>query len=402
MTAAAGTTIAVIPARGGSAGVPGKNLQTVGGVPLIARAVRAAAGASRVDAVYVSTDDPGIAAAARGAGGRVIHRPADLASGTASSESALLHALHAVGGEPGILVFIQATSPFIDPADIDRAVDRVRSGECDVAFAARTSHTFLWRTDADGATGLNHDPAGRLRRQDREPEFAETGAFYVMDAAGFRAAGHRFFGRVAVQLVPELGAMEIDSPADLIVARALATIIDTPEPIEVDAVVTDFDGVHTDDRVHVAADGREYVTASRSDGMGVERLRAAGIPVLILSRERNPVVAARAAKLRVDLVQDCDDKAAALVRWASGLNIGTERIAYLGNDLNDLACMELVGWPVAVADARPEVLAASRVVLDHAGGHGAVRELADRVLDGRFADRTLAHRSPVHRSEEGQ
>ena len=111
--------------------------------------------------------------------------------------------------------------------------------------------------------------------------------------------------------------------------------------MDVDAVVTDFDGVHTDDTVLTDADGRESVRVSRSDGMGIARLRRAGIPVLILSTETNPVVGARARKLRVDVRQGVDDKAAALLRVGrrrSGIPLS--RIAYLGNDINDLACLE--------------------------------------------------------------
>jgi N-acylneuraminate cytidylyltransferase len=114
--------------------------------------------------------------------------------------------------------------------------------------------------------------------------------------------------------------------------------------------------------------------------MGVAELRRAGIPVLILSTETNPVVSARARKLRVDVRQGLDDKAAALVEWAADVGVPLANVAYVGNDINDLACLNLVGWPVAVPDAHPLVLAAARVVLTRAGGHGAVRELADRVL----------------------
>ncbi len=372
--------VAIVPARGGSKGVPGKNLRRVGGVSLVARAVTSALRSTNVDTVYVSTDDAAIAAEAVAAGAAVVDRPADIAGDTASSEAALLHALDALELEAGILVFIQATSPFIDPALLDAAIERVRSGESDVVFAARHTHAFLWREGADGATGVNHDASFRLRRQDSEPQFQETGAFYVMRIDGFRAAGFRFFGRVGIQVVADLGSLEIDSLEDLELARATARLVDTAEPIDVDAVVTDFDGVHTDDRVHVSADGTESVTASRSDGFGIGMLRGAGIPVLILSKETNPVVAARAAKLEVDVLQSVDEKGPALIEWAAARGLDLARIAYLGNDVNDLACLEIVGWPVAVADAHPDVLAAARVVLGRAGGHGAVRELADRVI----------------------
>jgi YrbI family 3-deoxy-D-manno-octulosonate 8-phosphate phosphatase len=94
-------------------------------------------------------------------------------------------------------------------------------------------------------------------------------------------------------------------------------------------------------------------------------------------------VRARAEKLGVEVAHGLQDKVAALRGWADAHGIPLARIAYLGNDVNDLPAMDAVGWPVAVADARPEVLAAARVVLEHRGGTGAVRELADRVLRAR-------------------
>src|SRR5919112_939049 len=114
-------TVAVIPARGGSKGVPGKNLRRVGGRSLIVRAVHACQAADAVDAVYVSTDDYEIASAATQAGANVIIRPDDIAGDTATSESAILHALQqlgAAGVEPEVLVLVQCTSPFILPADL--------------------------------------------------------------------------------------------------------------------------------------------------------------------------------------------------------------------------------------------------------------------------------------------
>ena len=185
------------------------------------------------------------------------------------------------------LVFLQPTSPFIDSADLDAAIELVRDGSHDSVFSAVETYGFLWALSADGAArGVNHDPSVRPRRQDREPEHLETGAFYVMDAAGFRAARHRFFGRVGLVEVAERTAIEIDSEEQLAMAQAIAVQFhqDT-ELMDVAAVVTDFDGVHTDDTALLDADGREHVRVSRSDGMGVARLRRAGIPVLILSTE---------------------------------------------------------------------------------------------------------------------
>ncbi|GAB3597413.1 cytidylyltransferase domain-containing protein [Microbacterium tumbae] len=379
-----GLTVAIIPARGGSKQVPRKNLRRVGGIPLVERAVRSAAAASGVDLVVVSTDDDEIAGVSTASGAKVIRRPADISGDTASSESALLHALDVLAGEGldvGTVVFVQATSPFVPSAGIDEAVELVRTGRYDSVFSAHETYGFLWRRDeGDAAEAVNHDAAHRPRRQDREPHYLETGAFYAFSAEGFRVAGHRFFGRIGIVEVPEWSAVEIDDAQHLTIASAVAGLVGSPEAIDAKAVVTDFDGVHTDDTVLVDAEGHEFVRVSREDGMGVGMLRRAGIPMLILSTETNPVVSARGGKLRVPVLQGIDDKAQALADWAAEAGIALGDIAYLGNDVNDLGAMRMVGWPVAVADAHPLVRAQARIVLHRSGGDGAVRELIERVL----------------------
>jgi N-acylneuraminate cytidylyltransferase len=377
-------TVAIIPARGGSKQVPRKNLQRVGGVPLIERAVRAAATASGIDLVVVSTDDDEIAAVATAAGARIVRRPAELSGDTATSESAILHALddlEANGDRVGVVAFVQATSPFIPSDALAAAVSEVQADRADSVFSAHETYGFLWREGEDGtAVAINHDAAHRPRRQDREPHHLETGAFYVFRAAGFRESRHRFFGRTRIARVPEWTAIEIDDADQLRVARALATLHEVPAPIPVRAVVTDFDGVHTDDTAIIDADGGERVRVSREDGMGVALLRRAGVPLLILSTEVNPVVRARADKLRVPVLHGIDDKETALRNWAQENDVPLADIAYLGNDVNDLPALRIVGWPVAVANAHPLVIEEARVVLSRRGGEGAVRELVERVL----------------------
>ena len=381
-------TVAIIPARGGSKGVPGKNLRRVGGMPLVERAVRAASAASGVDLVVVSTDDAEIATVAEAAGARVVTRPAELSGDTASSESALVHALDALesdGIDVGVVVFVQATSPFLPSEGIAEAVAHIAEGRFDSVFSAHETYGFLWRRDADGqAVAINHDAAHRPRRQDREPHYLETGAFYAFSAAGFRRFQHRFFGLVGIVKVPERTAIEIDDEHQLAVAGALAPLVMTgSRPITASALVTDFDGVHTDDTATVDGDGLESVRVSREDGMGVARLRRAGIPMLVLSTEQNPVVARRGEKLRVPVLHGVDDKAAALTAWVEQRSIRLADVAYVGNDVNDLGALGIVGWPIAVANAHPLVKAAARVVLARRGGDGAVREVIERMLSAR-------------------
>ena len=122
---------------------------------------------------------------------------------------------------------------------------------------------------------------------------------------------------------------------------------------------------------------------SRSDGLGIERLRNAGVPILILSKETNRVVRARAAKLGVEVLQGIETKTEVVRDWLQRQGVDPTRAAYLGNDVNDLGPMALVGWPMAVSDAHPEVRRSARLVLSRPGGHGAVRELCDLVLETR-------------------
>jgi CMP-N-acetylneuraminic acid synthetase len=225
--------LAIVPARGGSKGIPGKNIVPVGGVPLVARAVASAIATPSIDRVIVSTDDDAIAACASSAGAEVMQRAADISGDTASSESALLDVLDRLdaAGEPlpEVLVFIQATSPFIDPHDLSYGISMVASGTADVAFSAVETFAFLWAEGSTGAVAVNHNAEKRPRRQDRAPHFRETGAFYVMRTAGFRTAGFRFFGRIGMVQVRELTSLEIDGPDELALAAAVSWIVSDTE-----------------------------------------------------------------------------------------------------------------------------------------------------------------------------
>jgi N-acylneuraminate cytidylyltransferase len=144
-------------------------------------------------------------------------------------------------------------------------------------------------------------------------------------------------------------------------------------------VVFDFDGVMTDNRVWVDQDGREMVAANRSDSLGLSRMRLAGVEAMVLSREVNPVVAARCQKINLPFIQGERDKAKALTELLKERNISPEQVVYVGNDINDLPCFPIVGCAVAVADALPEVRAQADLVLSQRGGHGAVREICDMI-----------------------
>jgi len=153
-----------------------------------------------------------------------------------------------------------------------------------------------------------------------------------------------------------------------------------PELSGIRILIFDFDGVMTDNRVLVMEDGKEGVLCNRSDGLGVGMLRAKGFPIVVISTETNPVVSARCKKLKIPCTQGHEDKLAALKDVLDERGFALSEAAYVGNDLNDLPCMRVVGLPIAVADAYPEILAVSKLVTKRPGGFGAVREVTDMFM----------------------
>lgn len=382
-----GRTVAIIPARGDSKGIPGKNLATVGGATLVARAVLAARDAASVDLVVVSTDDPHIAEEAVRLGASVVRRPAELSGDRGRSEDAVLHAvdeLAADGVTVQVVAMMQCTTPFTTGAHVDAVLEPILYGVADSAFSAREFHGFVWRPRPGGVVGINHDASRpRHRRQDLPPQLLENGAVYAFTVDGLRSSRSRFHGRVDAVEVDLPPLPEIDSPADLALARAAAGVLTRPLPaalVPPRLIALDFDGVFTDNRVLVDQDGRESVVCHRGDGHGLARLRP-HVRFVVLSTETNPVVAARCAKLGLACIQGLGDaKVSALRQLAAESVIPRKHVWFVGNDVNDLACMAAVGTSVAVADAAPEVLATCDLVLRSRGGHGALRELCDLLL----------------------
>lgn len=150
-------------------------------------------------------------------------------------------------------------------------------------------------------------------------------------------------------------------------------------PKAIGAVVFDFDGVFTDNRVHINQHGEESATASRGDGMGVGLLKKTGIPLLVLSKEPVPIVVHRCEKLGLECLHGVDNKLPLLTQWLDERDIDLASTVYVGNDVNDLECLAAAGCGVVPVDAHPDALPVADLVLSHPGGHGAVREICDLV-----------------------
>ena len=142
-------------------------------------------------------------------------------------------------------------------------------------------------------------------------------------------------------------------------------------------IAFDFDGVFTDDMVYVLQDGTEAVRCFRGDGIGLQKLKRLGIETAIISTESNPVVTARAQKLNIRCVQDCHDKRGALDAFIREFGISLAEVAFVGNDINDLPCLDCVGLLMVVQNAHADIVSYALYQTKNPGGYGAVREICD-------------------------
>jgi len=210
----------VIPARGGSKGIPSKNLRPVGGLPLVAWSIETARRLVERDRVLLSTESSDIAETATSYGATVVARPEALAEDHAATEPVMAHALDRVKApDSGIVVLLQPTSPLRRESTLHAVVRAVLDGATS-ALTGRHAHDFHWGIDADGYGVRRYER--RIRRQDMEPELVETGSIYASSIGAFRRSGDRLSGDTRLIQVDAWEAHEADSPADLEVLETLA------------------------------------------------------------------------------------------------------------------------------------------------------------------------------------
>ncbi len=400
--------LALIPARGGSKGIPRKNIRDFAGYPLIAWSIAAGLQAHSVSRIIVSTDDDAIASVSRAWGAETpFMRPAELAQDRTTDLPVFEHALKWLedieGYKPDIVIQLRPTSPIRSKDCVDSAVKiLMENADADcvrgVVTAAQNPYK-MWRfngydkpmnplLEVEGIAEPYNAP-----RQILPPTYWQTGHIDAIRTSTI-SRKHSLTGNTIYPLVIDPRyTVDIDTPADWAKYEALVyhggLDMVTPEnksrrsmPKKIELIICDFDGVITDNKVWTDQDGREMVAAYRSDSPRIQELRAKGIEVMILSSEPNEVVAARAKKMGVEAIHGVglQDKGRVMREVLAQKNIPAENVIYVGNDLNDLPCFEVAGWSVAVADAFPEVIRAADYVLTKAGGQGALRELCDLIL----------------------
>jgi len=399
-------TLALIPARGGSKGIPRKNIRNFAGYPLIAWSIAAGLQSGMVTRVIVSTDDDEIAAVAREFGAETpFLRPAELAQDDTTDlpvfEQALAWLKENEGYQPDVVVQLRPTSPIRPRGSVDDAVrillahpdaDCVRG----VVLAGQNPHK-MWRLPEGANSPMRNllDVKGvpepyNAPRQSLPPVYWQTGHIDAIRTSSIFDKKSLTGDVIYPLVIDSRYTVDIDNLYDwaryehLVMTGGLEFVSPgrqrRPMPETIKLLVLDFDGVLTDNRVWVNQDGVEAVAANRSDSYGLGLLRKAGIESLVISKEVNPVVAARCNKMKVPYLQGIDDKEKALQQHLVKKGIDSAHVVFVGNDINDLPGFRVAGWAVAVADALPEVIREADYVLSGQGGRGAVRELCDLIL----------------------
>ncbi|HET7142819.1 MAG TPA: acylneuraminate cytidylyltransferase [Anaerolineales bacterium] len=400
--------LALIPARGGSKGIPRKNIRLFAGYPLIAWSIAAAKQSELVTRVIVSTDDEEIAAVAREYGAETpFLRPIDLAQDKTTDLPVFEHALKFLDAErvegyrPDIVLQLRPTSPIRPRTMVDDAIRILlehKDADCVRGVVPAVQNPYkMWRFNGEGRP---LDPLLELEgidepynapRQILPPVYWQTGHIDAIRDTTITKKRSLTGDVIYPLLIDPKYSVDIDTLSDWAKYEAVAysgldmVLPGKPRgsmPEIIKMIICDFDGVVTDNLVITDQDGKESVAASRSDSMHIKKLREMGVDVMILSSEPNPVVLARAKKMGVQAVHNVgmQEKGRALREVLGQKNINAQNVIYIGNDLNDLPCFEIAGWSVAVADAYPEVIRAADFVLTNTGGHGAIRELCEIVL----------------------
>lgn len=380
--------VAFIPVRGGSKSIPLKNIKPIGGKPLVYWALKAACGCKYIDRVYVATDSDVIEETVRLFKGgieaelfqkvEIIGRSVESASDTASTELAMLEFAEKYEFEN--IVLVQATSPMLTAADLCGGFDLFYSEGTDSVLSVVRQYRFLWNKDEKGNVApWNYDVSFRPRRQEFNGYLMENGAFYISSKDGLLKSRNRISGNIKAYEMCGDSAFEIDEPSDWLIIEALMEkngLAGNHEIPEIKMFLTDCDGCLTDGGMYYSEHGDELKKFNTKDGMGFNILHSKGIVTGIITSESVELNKRRAEKLKLDILEaGCKDKVSAVKRLCRKYGIAMENVCYIGDDINDVDVIEMVGCGCAPADAMPEAKEAADYVTKVKGGEGVIREV---------------------------
>ncbi|WP_395043871.1 cytidylyltransferase domain-containing protein [Flavobacterium sp.] len=377
--------IGFIPIRKGSKGIIGKNKKKMLGRPLFTW-VLAEAIFSNLDQVYVFTDDDEIIDFIKKEYTwtnkvKALKRNEQNANDTATTESAMLEFAEKINNDFEILCLLQATSPLTTSKDIDNAINKITLEHYDSSLTVVKTHRFIWNIDG---TPKNYDYLNRPRRQDFDGLLIENGAVYCTTNKAFLSSNNRISGKIGVVEMPEETLIEIDSSSDWIIAENL--LIERQKKQKqtkrIEYLVLDVDGVFTDGCVYYSKDGELSKKFDMRDGMGLEIIRQNNVEVVVLTSENSDLVAKRMQKLNIEnTFLGVKDKFSFLKDFLHNKNSNFGAVAYVGDDVNDLANLCSVGWSFAPINATNIVKNNVDIVLTNESGKGAIREVCEIILN---------------------
>jgi len=398
--------LVIIPARGGSKGLLRKNVYDFAGFPLISYSIAAAKQSKFVTRIIASTDDDEIAEVARQYGAEVpFLRPTELAQDHSLDIETFQHALKWLAEHenyhPDFVIQLRPTSPIRPPDLIDNAIQMLldhpeaESLRGVVPASQNPFKMWLMNDENDFMRPLNpidgfDEPYNSLR-QLLPKAYWQTGHIDVIRPHVILEKNQMSGWPILPYLIDPRYTVDIDNLETLLEAEKIVWKGEIPmiHPVQtrrhlpdcIDLLVLDFDGTMTDDRVWVHQDGSELVAANRGDGLGIRFLQKAGVKVIVISREENPVVAARCRKLNLPVTQGVEDKPIVLMNYLKENKIDPKNTIFLGNDINDVPCFPIVGYAAVVADAQIPAKRHADRILSRKGGHGAVREMCEIILE---------------------
>lgn len=383
--------VAFIPVRGGSKSIPLKNIKKICGKPLVYWAAKAACECKYIDKVYISTDSDEIWQTVENFSAsqhlfeklKVVNRSEESASDTASTEFAMLE--FAGKYDFDNIVLIQATSPLLCSMDLDKGFEKYSEPCTDSVMSVVHQYRFNWEYDENGNIHpANYDVFHRPRRQEFDGYLVENGAFYITSKERLMESKNRVSGNIKAVEMDEDSFMEIDEPEDWEVIEALMQKRDSKKNKIIPKTglfLTDVDGCLTDGGMYYSEKGDELKKFNTKDGMGFKLLREKGIKTGIVTSESVELNKRRAGKLKLDVVETgCTDKASAIKKIAEKYGVQLDNVVYIGDDINDLDAIKMVGFGCCPADAQKVIVENADYVTKAKGGEGIIREVANLLL----------------------
>ncbi|XP_071315320.1 N-acylneuraminate cytidylyltransferase A [Trachinotus anak] len=378
---------AVILARGGSKGIPLKNIKMLAGVPLIGWVLRAARDSNMFASVWVSTDHDEIAKVAESWGAKVHRRSAEVSKDTSSSLETLQEFAR-YHPEVEVICHIQATSPCLQPYHVKEALNMILKEGFDSVFSVVRRHHFRWQEVKEESAGqtspLNLNPAKRPRRQDWDGELCENGSFYFATTDLVMKKGVLQGGKVGYyEMKPEY-SVDIDVDIDWPVAEQRVLRYGYFGQ-GVRLMFCNVSGCLTEGRIFLPVHGEEMVSINTRDTMGIRMLQKEDVEVVLLTSREDPITPSLAEKLSKNMgckvIEVGEEPLNDLKPELEERKLNWMDVAYMGNDKPDVNCLNLACLSAVPGDAPKDAINAAKYTCNEVGGMGAIREFAEHILN---------------------